>query len=162
MASQQDINNQKEFNEELSISDRILQEIQKTTEDTSSSFIELSAAIRAQIAEQTKGKSIIQNINRGYKELQSITEQTKNEELGILSLNTEQVKKLNERAQTAASNFASSLQQLETELSQLDKTDKKYDDILKTSSAITAELKDRESSLNNIIKKTQERLDIEE
>ena len=162
MASQQDINNQKEFNEELSISDRILQEIQKTTEDTSSSFIELSAAIRAQIAEQTKGKSIIQNINRGYKELQSITEQTKNEELGILSLNTEQVKKLNERAQAAASNFASSLQQLETELSQLDKTDKKYDDILKTSSAITAELKDRESSLNNIIKKTQERLDIEE
>lgn len=148
MADQQDINNQKEFNEELSITEKLLQEIQKNSDGASDTFTDLSQSFKAILSDLTGQRSLFQGITKSFKELTNIADQFRNDELGITQLSEQQLEKLKERGAQTVYNLAQQQKAIETQLQDLDETDKKYAKLQERNEVITAELKDANSSLS--------------
>ena len=105
MANQQDINNQKEFNEELSITDKLLLEIQKNSNGITDSFTDLTKSFNAILDDLTNQNETVKGITQSFKGLKSIASQLRDEELGILNLNIEQLQKSQERGSQIISNL---------------------------------------------------------
>ena len=158
MANQQDINNQKEFNEELSITDKLLLEIQKNSNGITDSFTDLTKSFNAILDDLTNQNETVKGITQSFKGLKSIASQLRDEELGILNLNIEQLQKSQERGSQIISNLEKQQKALKEIISEQDESDKNYEKNILKLKTVNQELKSQESSLNTFNKLLDDRI----
>ena len=162
MADQQDINNQKEFNEELSITDKLLLEIQKNSNGIKDSFTDLTKSFNDILDDLTNQNETVKGITQSFKGLKSIASQLRDEELGILNLNIEQLQKSQERGSQIISNLEKQQKALKEIISEQDESDKNYEKNILKLKTVNQELKSQESSLNTFNKLLDDRIKKEE
>lgn len=89
--------------------------IQDTSQDIAGTFADLSAQLRANLAELGKTNSALSISKKAYQGITSVVDKLKNEEQGIYDFNVKQLKSLQEKARVGYDDLRRSVQQLSAE-----------------------------------------------
>jgi len=104
-----------DVNKLLKTMNATLDGIQDTGQDIVGTFTDLSAQLRANLAELGKTNSALSVSKKAYQGITSVVDKLKNEEQGIYDFNVKQLKSLQEKAKVGYDDLRRSVQQLSAE-----------------------------------------------